>query len=66
MMDKLPPLPWTYATNTLVGKHIGSGNVYLVDANDRKIAVLYCSPEEKLAMAEFICAASERAAAGKE
>jgi hypothetical protein len=61
MLDKLPPLPWTYQTNSLVGKHLGSGNVYLVDANGRKIAAIYCSPEEKIAVAEFICSVSERA-----
>jgi hypothetical protein len=63
MLGKLPPLPWTYLTNSLVGKHPGSGQVYLVDANGRKIATIYCSPEEKIAVAEFICAASERASA---
>jgi hypothetical protein len=61
MLEKLPPLPWTYETNSRVGKHPGSGNVYLVDANGRKIAVTYCEPEEKIALAEFICSASERA-----
>jgi hypothetical protein len=61
MSEKLPPLPWTYETNHAVGKHPGVGNVYLVDAKGRKIAALYCSPEEKIALAEFMCAASERA-----
>jgi hypothetical protein len=61
MLEKLPPLPWTYETNTLVGKHPGSGPVYLVDANGRKIATILCSPEEKIALAEFVCEASERA-----
>ena len=32
-----------------------------IDANGRKIAAIYCAPEEKIALAEFICAASERA-----
>lgn len=63
MSKELPPLPWTYETNHLVGKNPGYGNVYLVDANGRKIAALYCSPEEKIALAEFLCAASERALA---
>lgn len=61
MAGKLPPFPWSYETNSLVGRHPGSGNVYLVDANGRKIAAIYCSPEEKIAVAEFICAASEQA-----
>lgn len=60
MRTDLPPMPWTYETNSTVGKHPGSGNVYLVDANGRKIAVLYCSPAEKIALAEFICAVSEQ------
>ena len=61
MSGNLPPLPWTYETNHRPGKHPGLGNVYLVDANGRKIAALYCSPEEKIALAEFMCAASELA-----
>lgn len=65
MKTALPPLPWTYQTNSLVGKHPGTGNVYVVDANGRKIAALYCSPEEKIALAEFICAASEQPKADK-
>ena len=61
MAAQLPPLPWSYETNSLIGKYPGSGNVYLIDANGRKIAAIYCSPEEKNAVAEFICAASEQA-----
>jgi len=60
-VDKVPPLPWTYEVNHTVGRHPGAGNVYLVDANGRKIAALYCSPEEKIALAEFLCAISEKA-----
>lgn len=59
--DKLPPAPWSYQTNFVAGKHPGSGQVHLVDANGRKIAALYCSPEEKIALAEFICDASRKA-----
>jgi hypothetical protein len=62
MIEKLPPCPWSYETNSLAGKHPGSGNVYIVDANGRKIAAIYCSPEEKIAVAEFLCQASEKAA----
>ncbi|MEA2882417.1 MAG: hypothetical protein QOH32_1673 [Bradyrhizobium sp.] len=58
-MAKLPPMPWSYETNYLAGKHPGSGPVYLVDANGRKIATLYCAPEEKIALAEYLCAISE-------
>jgi hypothetical protein len=62
MHKNLPPIPWTYETNSLAGKPPGTGQVYLVDANGRKIGAIYCSPEEKIAIAEFICEASEREA----
>lgn len=58
---KLAPLPWSYSTNSLVGQHEGSGFVYLLDANGRKIGTLWGSPDEKLASAELICDASDRA-----
>jgi hypothetical protein len=60
MHDHLPPMPWTYETNSLAGKPAGTGQVYLLDANGRKIATLYCSPDEKIALAEFLCEVSER------
>lgn len=60
-MKGLPPLPWSYSTNAAVGKHEGNGFVYLLDANGRKIASLWGTPAEKLATAELICDASDRA-----
>lgn len=60
MGNRFPPAPWTYETNTLAGKHPGSGFVYILDATGRRIAAIYCSPEEKIAVAEFICSASKR------
>jgi hypothetical protein len=59
MDKKLPPLPWSYEANAY-------GMVYLVDANGRKIAALYCSPEEKISLAEFICDASAKATTSTE
>lgn len=59
--DDLPPLPWTYETNSQAGRHPASGFVYLVDANGRKIANLWGHLDEKIALAEFICEASKRA-----
>jgi hypothetical protein len=56
----LPPLPWSYQ----IVSAYGSGNVgfiYIVDANGRKIASLWGKPQEKEAMAELICDASDRA-----
>jgi len=60
-MTKLPPRPWTYEATFKTGHHPGSGFVYLVDANGRKIANLWGSPDEKIAIAELICDASEKA-----
>jgi hypothetical protein len=61
MTQKLPPGPWTYETNDPAGKPLGTGMVYVVDANGRKIAALYCTPKEKIAVAEFICGAANNA-----
>lgn len=57
----LPPLPWSYETNTREGQHEGAGFVYILDANGRKIASLWAKPDEKMGMAELICDASDRA-----
>jgi len=59
MPDHLPPLPWSYQTNARVGEHEGNGFVYLLDANGRKIGTLWGKPDEKLAVAELIMAASD-------
>lgn len=57
----LPPLPFTYETLSKPGAHPGSGVVNLVDGNGRKIGVLWGTPDEKIALAELICDASDRA-----
>ncbi len=62
----LPPLPWSYQTNAAPGAHEGNGFVYLLDANGRKIASLWGKPAEKLAVAELVCDASDRAHAASQ
>lgn len=61
MTKNLPPAPFSYQTNAMVGKHEGNGFVYLLDANGRKIGTLWGTPAEKVALAELICDASEHA-----
>lgn len=56
----LPPLPLSYETNSAVGRHEGSGLVFLVDATGRKVGVLWGTPDEKLALAEMIVEAADR------
>lgn len=60
MVEKLPPQPWTYQTNALAWRDPGSGIVYLLDANGRRIGTTYGSPDEKIAVVEFICDVSGR------
>jgi hypothetical protein len=60
-IPNLPPLPWSYQTNAAVGKHEGHGFVYLLDANGRKIASLWGTPVEKIAVAELVMKASDEA-----
>jgi len=62
--SKLPPLPWSYQTNALVGGHEGKGFVYLLDAGGRKIGTVWGSPDEKMATVELIMDAAERADGG--
>jgi hypothetical protein len=47
---KLPPLPWSFHFNAY-------GFAYIVDANQRKIATMYGTPDEKILTAEVICEA---------
>jgi hypothetical protein len=56
----LPPLPWSYQIVSARGSD-NIGFIYIVDANGRKIASLWGKPDEKEAMAELICDASDRA-----
>jgi hypothetical protein len=56
----LPPGPWSIEVTARKGEHIGSGHVYLVDAKGRKIASIWGTPDEKIAVIDFILAAKER------
>ena len=58
-MKSLPPLPWSYQTNAPIGQHEGNGFLYLLDANGRKIGTFWGKPDEKLAIAELVCDASD-------
>jgi hypothetical protein len=60
MFEKnLPPLPWSYQViSAYSGK---TGFIYILDADGRKIASLWGKPDEKDAMAELICDASDAA-----
>lgn len=58
-MINLPPRPYTYETITAKGRPDGSGHVYIIDANGRKIASMWGKTEEKIALAKLICDTSE-------
>ena len=58
-MTDLPPGPFTYWTTAPAGEPIGNGHVYIVDANNRKIAALWGKPAEKIAMVELIIKARD-------
>ena len=61
MPDKdLPPGPWAYWTTAAEGDHPGKGHVYVVDANDRKIAACWGPPDTKIATAALMIAAREQ------
>lgn len=50
----LPPGPYHYVTTSREGEHQGAGYVYLVDVNNRKIASIWGTVNEKLALVELI------------
>lgn len=56
----LPPLPWSYETNARTGAHEGNGFVYLLDATGKKIGTVWGTPDQKLAVVEAICDASDQ------
>lgn len=56
MSRHLPPGPWTYETTHPDGQH-GTGHVYLIDANSRKIASIWGTGEEKIALVNLIISA---------
>lgn len=64
-MSDLPPGPYTYEIITAkatTGQPIGNGHVYITDATGRKIASIWGKPAEKMALAELICNARDKAA----
>lgn len=62
MTGKLPRLPWSISTNDPVGRPTGSGFVYLLDANGRKIGTFWGSADEKMATAQLVTEAADAAA----
>jgi len=59
----LPPAPWGWECNGPAGSPMGSGFVYLLDANGRKIGTVWGRPAEKVALADMITAAPDMLAA---
>lgn len=59
MIEHLPPGPWSYETNAAVGAHDGTGFVYILDGNGRKIGTCWGRPDEKLATARLIIRARD-------
>lgn len=57
--DDLPPGPYTFETITAKGRPEGTGHIYLLDATGRKIASMWGTPKEKVALANLICDARE-------
>lgn len=55
---RLPPGPFSYWTTSPTENH-GEGHVYIVDANERKVAALWGQPSEKMAMAALIIEAAQ-------
>lgn len=60
-IPNLPLGPFSYETTGRGDEPPGTGHLYIVDANGRKIASVWGRPAEKMALAELIIAASERA-----
>lgn len=52
----LPTGPFEYTENRPADTKPGSGHVFLLDGNGRKIAAIWGKPEEKIALAQFIVA----------
>lgn len=59
--SELPPGPWGWEDNGPTSRPMGYGFVYLIDANGRKIGTFWGKPTEKVAMANFVCDAMEKA-----
>lgn len=59
-IQHLPPGPFEYETTAPFDGHHGRGHVYIVDANGRKIASLWGTAENKMAMKDLIIDAREK------
>jgi hypothetical protein len=57
MIRGLPPAPFGIHENRHPQSDVASGHVYIVDGNNRKIACLWGTADEKLALAAVIIAA---------
>lgn len=61
----LPRGPFKYMTTAPRGGHEGKGQVYLLDADGKKVATLWGSPDQKLAIAEFMIDTMDRKLAAR-
>lgn len=59
-MTTLPPGPFEVLVTSRPDEILGTGHVYVTDAKGRKIASLWGSPAEKMAMAELVIKAREK------
>ena len=59
MTEALPPRPWEYLTTARPGEHDGSGHIYIIDANGRKIASIWGPAETKMAIVNLILRAAQ-------
>jgi hypothetical protein len=53
-LTNLPPLPWEWEDYAAPGTPPFGGAVYMRDANQRRIALLWGSADERAAMAHFL------------
>jgi hypothetical protein len=56
----LPKGPFTFLSTAREGKHLGSGAMFVLDANGRKVATVWGSPEEKVELAALMIEARDR------
>ena len=61
----LPPGPWSYEeVRSEKSRYEGSGHVYLLDANGRKIASIWGKPDEKMALVAYMIEARDYGLSG--
>lgn len=61
----MAPTPWGWEDQGFVGRPMGHGFVYLLDANGRKIGTAWGKPAEKVVFANMATAAPDLYAALK-